>query len=187
VEDLYAELQNLVEPALGLGLLSGMAGGVDLSAYPLDGPLPALPESNAMKSRQALFIELARRENLTIRQLYLKIVGARGHCTLVGTPLQVADHLEEWFREGRRTASTSAAAAAGGTGFRRSGGAGVAAARPVPPRVRRPHAAREPRTGTPGACSAKRLNAAVRPGKGVYGHSPSVKPLHPLTFRQRVR
>ncbi|SDI23628.1 LLM class flavin-dependent oxidoreductase [Pseudomonas panipatensis] len=99
-EDLYAELQNLVEPSLGLGLLSGMAGGIDLSAYPLDGPLPALPESNAMKSRQALFIELARRENLTIRQLYLKIVGARGHCTLVGTPLQVADHLEEWFREG---------------------------------------------------------------------------------------
>ena len=53
-----------------------------------------------MKSRQALFIDLARRENLTIRQLYLKIASARGHNTVVGTPLQVADILEEWFTHG---------------------------------------------------------------------------------------
>ncbi len=99
-EDLYAELQDLIEPQLGLALLSGMAGGLDLSAYPLDGPLPELPPSNAMKSRQALFIDLARRENLSIRQLYLKVAGARGHCTLVGDPRQIADHLEQWFTSG---------------------------------------------------------------------------------------
>ncbi|WP_069866814.1 MULTISPECIES: LLM class flavin-dependent oxidoreductase [Pseudomonas] len=99
-EDLYAELQDLIEPQLGLALLSGMAGGLDLSAYPLDGPLPELPPSNAMKSRQALFIELARRESLSIRQLYLKVAGARGHCTLVGGPRQIADHLEQWFTSG---------------------------------------------------------------------------------------
>jgi alkanesulfonate monooxygenase SsuD/methylene tetrahydromethanopterin reductase-like flavin-dependent oxidoreductase (luciferase family) len=77
-----------------------MAGGLDLSRYPLDGPLPELPPSNAMKSRQALFIELARRENLTLRQLYLRVAGARGHCTVVGSPRQVADHLEAWFSAG---------------------------------------------------------------------------------------
>jgi FMN-dependent oxidoreductase (nitrilotriacetate monooxygenase family) len=99
-EDTFAELQELIDPRVGLGLLAGMAGGFDLSAYPLDGPLPELPQSNAMKSRQALFIELARRENLTIRQLYLKIAGARGHHTAIGTPLQVADTLEEWFVQG---------------------------------------------------------------------------------------
>lgn len=99
-ENLYGQLQELIEPQLGLALLSGMAGGLDLSAYPLDGPLPELPPSNAMKSRQALFVELARRENLSIRQLYLKVAGARGHCTLVGDPKQVADHLEEWFVAG---------------------------------------------------------------------------------------
>lgn len=32
-----------------------------------------------MQSRQALFIDLARRKNLSIRQLYLKIACARGH------------------------------------------------------------------------------------------------------------
>lgn len=99
-EDLHAELQGLIEPQLGLALLSGMAGGLDLSRFPLDGPLPELPPSNAMKSRQALFVELARREKLTLRQLYLRAAGARGHCTLVGDPKQIADHLEAWFSAG---------------------------------------------------------------------------------------
>lgn len=99
-EDLFAELQELIEPQVGLALLAGFLGGFDLSSYPLDGPLPQLPESNAIKSRQLLFYELARRGNLSIRQLYLNIAGARGHKTLVGTPTQVADLIEEWFSAG---------------------------------------------------------------------------------------
>ena len=77
-----------------------MLGHVDLSGYPVDGPLPELPESNAGKSRQALLIDLARREGLTIRQLYLRIAGARGHRHIRGTPTQIADQLQEWFEEG---------------------------------------------------------------------------------------
>ncbi len=66
-------------------------GGVDLSAYPIDGPLPDIPlDTNASKSRRALLVDLARRENLSIRQLYLRIAGARGHWQLVGTPEQIA-------------------------------------------------------------------------------------------------
>ncbi|MDI7046582.1 nitrilotriacetate monooxygenase, partial [Escherichia coli] len=64
---------------VGLSLLSNMSGGVDLSQYPVDGPLPELPETNGGKSRQRLLFDLARRENLTIRDLYLRIAGARGH------------------------------------------------------------------------------------------------------------
>ncbi|WP_053119651.1 LLM class flavin-dependent oxidoreductase [Pseudomonas sp. P1.31] len=96
-EDKYQQLQDLVEPRVGLAMLAGMAGGFDLSEYDLDGPLPELPQSNSMQSRQALFIDLARRENLTIRQLYLKVAGARGHHTVIGTPKTIADTLEEWF------------------------------------------------------------------------------------------
>jgi alkanesulfonate monooxygenase SsuD/methylene tetrahydromethanopterin reductase-like flavin-dependent oxidoreductase (luciferase family) len=77
--------------------VSGLTGGFDLSEYPLDGPIPELPETNASKSRQVLTIELARRENLTIRQLYLRVAGARGHWQLVGTPAQIVDQLEERF------------------------------------------------------------------------------------------
>lgn len=98
-DEKYQQLQDLLDPRVGLGLLAGMAGGFDLSGYDLDGPLPELPVSNSMQSRQALFIELARRENLSIRQLYLKIAGARGHHTVIGTPKTVADTLEQWFVE----------------------------------------------------------------------------------------
>ncbi|KAB0636722.1 LLM class flavin-dependent oxidoreductase [Burkholderia latens] len=93
----FDALQALIDPKVGLALVSGLTGGVDLSGYPLDGPIPPLPETNASKSRQTLTLELARRENLTIRELYLRIAGARGHWQLVGTPEQIVDALEERF------------------------------------------------------------------------------------------
>ena len=74
-----------------------MTGSVDLSAYPLDGPLPKLPETNGGKSRQRLLVDMAEREGLSIRQLYQWIAGARGHRQIVGTPTAIADLLEEWF------------------------------------------------------------------------------------------
>lgn len=96
-KDKYEQLQELIDPHVGLGLLAGLVGGVDLSGYPLDGPLPDLPETNLAKSRLKLVTDLAKRENLTIRQLYLAIAGARGHRTILGTPEQIADQLEDWF------------------------------------------------------------------------------------------
>lgn len=97
-QEKFEQLQDLIQPEVGLGLVSALAGGFDLGAYPLDGPVPELPETNAGKSRQVLVIDLARRENLTIRQLYLRIAGARGHWQVVGTPQQIADTMEERFQ-----------------------------------------------------------------------------------------
>lgn len=94
----YELLQSLIHPVVGLSFLSNLLGGVDLSSYPLDGPLPdELPESNVSKSRPRILLDLARREHLTIRQLYLRIAGARGHWVLIGTPTHIADRLEEFF------------------------------------------------------------------------------------------
>lgn len=98
-EDKFARLQDLIHPVVGVQLLSNMIGGFDLSGYPVDGPLPDIPETNGGKSRQQLLIDLARRDNLTIRQLYLRIAGARGHQQVVGTPRSVADQLQQWFEE----------------------------------------------------------------------------------------
>jgi N-acetyl-S-(2-succino)cysteine monooxygenase len=39
----------------------------------------------------------AKTENLTIRQLYQRYAGARGQRTLIGTPKQIVDHMQEWF------------------------------------------------------------------------------------------
>ncbi|TQE91910.1 LLM class flavin-dependent oxidoreductase [Ureibacillus terrenus] len=93
------KLLDLIPESLGVSLLSQQLG-VDLSGYPVDGPLPELPdvsEINGIKSRSQLVRDLAERENLTIRQLYQRIAGARGHREIIGTPEQIADQLQEWF------------------------------------------------------------------------------------------
>jgi FMN-dependent oxidoreductase (nitrilotriacetate monooxygenase family) len=96
-QDKFEQLQELIHPEIGLALLSNYIGDIDLSVYPLDGPLPDLPMTNASKSRQQLLVDLARRENLSIRELYLRVAGARGHWQLIGTPEQIVDELEERF------------------------------------------------------------------------------------------
>ena len=53
-----------------------------------------------MTSRYQLTVDMARRDNLTVRQLLLRLGGGRGHRTFTGTPEQVADSLEEWFTTG---------------------------------------------------------------------------------------
>ncbi|WP_177431565.1 LLM class flavin-dependent oxidoreductase [Pseudomonas huaxiensis] len=98
-EALYQQLQTLVQPQVGLSLLADIAGGSDLSVYPLDGPLPELPATNSGVSRRDLLISVARRENLSIRQLYLRMAAARGHLVVVGTPSTIADCMEQWFSE----------------------------------------------------------------------------------------
>jgi hypothetical protein len=89
-----ADLQSLIHPAAGLSPLSNMAGGVDLSR-----PMPELPETNGGRSRQRLLSDLARRDNLTIRELYRRIAEARGHLQVVGTLHEMADPLQQWFEE----------------------------------------------------------------------------------------
>lgn len=96
----YERLQELIDPAVALGLLGSELGGVDLSGFPPDGPLPPLPPSNAGKSRRDLLVAMAEREQLTIRQLSRRIAGARGHRQLIGSPADVADALQEWHESG---------------------------------------------------------------------------------------
>lgn len=100
-DEKFAQLQSLIEPKAGLALLGRMIGNFDLSAYPLDGPLPELPETqDGQRSRQQLLTALAQGENLTIRQLYERIAGGRGHFTVVGTAQVVADQMQAWFEQG---------------------------------------------------------------------------------------
>ncbi|WP_269533257.1 LLM class flavin-dependent oxidoreductase [Chitinimonas sp. BJYL2] len=85
-------LQDAVDFSNGVQL-----GGVDLSAYPLDGPVPDLPETENGKGRLQQLLDRARRDNLTIRQAVLQFSVFRGHNLVVGTASQVADVIEEWF------------------------------------------------------------------------------------------
>jgi len=72
--------------------------GIDVSQYPLDGPLPEdLPEPVNGRGRFRQLVALARRENLTIRELIVRFSAVQGHRTVVGTPVDIADQLEDWF------------------------------------------------------------------------------------------
>jgi N-acetyl-S-(2-succino)cysteine monooxygenase len=94
-------LQGLIDPVLGVGLLSIFLGNVNLSAYSVDDPFPQdLPVTEGWQSRQQLLSRLAARDGLSIRQLYERIAAARGHLTVVGTPQSIADEMEHWFTTG---------------------------------------------------------------------------------------
>jgi N-acetyl-S-(2-succino)cysteine monooxygenase len=95
------ELESLIDPVVGLTHLSSFLG-FDVTGYPVDGPLPDIPEASAkiIQSRQKLFIDMAREENLTLRQIYIRASVSKGHLNVVGSPTQVADLMEEWFLDG---------------------------------------------------------------------------------------
>lgn len=71
--------------------------GHNLADYDLDGPLPDLPVSDQLRSRAELLRDLAHRENLTIRDLALRVAAGRGHHIVLGTAEQIANRMQEWF------------------------------------------------------------------------------------------
>lgn len=94
----FKELQDLVHPELGLSILTAaIGGGVDLSEYDIDGPVPDLPVTKGNQTFQSKLLETARRDNLTLRQLYLRYASGYGHRQIIGSVEQVADELEESF------------------------------------------------------------------------------------------
>jgi FMN-dependent oxidoreductase (nitrilotriacetate monooxygenase family) len=101
--ELDAGLERLISPEYAKRQLAERFH-LDPRDLDLDEPLPAnLPaedEIEGAKSRYTLIVDLARRENLTVRQLIGRLGGGRGHRTFAGTPVQVADTIEEWFDSG---------------------------------------------------------------------------------------
>lgn len=101
---LEEEFNALTVPEYGLRQLQSLTG-VDLSPYPLDGPVPVSlfgseTEVEGARSRYALVLDNVRRENPTIRELLHRLAGGRGHRVFAGTPEQVADEIQRWFTEG---------------------------------------------------------------------------------------
>lgn len=101
----WEELDSLTSIEVGLTRLSARFGGHDFSRMPLDRQLtrddfpdPTLVE--ASKSRAIGYVETTLRDGLTLRQLLKRLAGARGHLAIAGTPEQVADTIEDWFRTG---------------------------------------------------------------------------------------
>ncbi len=94
------KLNSYITEEMGIAYLNNFTG-VDLTGYNVNDPLPDIAPSDDPTNPQIryhLIRNLAIREQLTsIKDVYEKVAGARGHREIVGTPSQIADQLEDWF------------------------------------------------------------------------------------------
>ncbi|WP_059414979.1 LLM class flavin-dependent oxidoreductase [Cupriavidus basilensis] len=97
--DKLALLQSFTDQSNALAILTEQLM-IDVSGYPLDGPLPDLALEAGVHSRSVLLLQLARERGLTLRQLYHLVASARGHQIVVGTAAQVAQHMIDWVDGG---------------------------------------------------------------------------------------
>jgi len=98
-EDKCEALNALIPIEVAVSRLSRMLGGVDLSGYALDEPMPEVQGNAARMSTPLNYVRLARRDNLTLRQVAMRSAAGKDHWTLIGTPQTIADELERWFVE----------------------------------------------------------------------------------------
>ena len=96
----YQEIQDLILPEVGLSILAPYVGNIDLSQYDLDTKFADLDLStgNGVQSRFEIILKEAIKNDLTLEEVYKKVAGSRGHHIFVGTPEQLADKMEEWFK-----------------------------------------------------------------------------------------
>ena len=92
-------LQSWLTSTNALTLVSQRLGH-DISGYPLDGPVPEFPQTDRGQAFSKALFEMARREKMTLRDLYNVTAAARGHWVIYGTPSRIADILESWFTGG---------------------------------------------------------------------------------------
>ncbi|WP_149536769.1 LLM class flavin-dependent oxidoreductase [Siccirubricoccus phaeus] len=96
---LLDQLQGFLDAENALALVSARIGH-DLSGYPLDGPVPELPPTDMSHAFAQTLMSAARRDNMTLRDLYNLVAAARGHWVIYGSPTRIADIMEEWFLTG---------------------------------------------------------------------------------------
>ncbi|MGV9616202.1 LLM class flavin-dependent oxidoreductase [Nocardia xishanensis] len=102
---LEREFNELTVPEYGLAQLESIVGK-SLRHLSLDDLVPAEEFDGAgdvtdnERSRLQVVAGIVQRDRPTLRGLLHRLAGARGHRVFAGTPEQVADTIEEWFRTG---------------------------------------------------------------------------------------
>jgi FMN-dependent oxidoreductase (nitrilotriacetate monooxygenase family) len=92
-------LQSFVDNSNAMQMLSHRLGA-DLSSFELDGPIPDVPLTDGGQSFARVMLAKAKRESMTLRELYNLTAASRGHWVLCGSAATVADTLEHWFKGG---------------------------------------------------------------------------------------
>ncbi len=94
----YDAMRGLIHPKVGLAVLFNSLG--DLSGYPVDGPVPEPSGEVRIRSIGQGLIAMARRDNMSIRDLYEYMMAGNGGPVLVGTAQEMADTMQDWFQDG---------------------------------------------------------------------------------------
>lgn len=84
----------------------GLFIGQDCSNWDVDAPIPELPPLEAVsvpKGRYGTILRMIEVDTVNgqrpmVRQVLGRLAAGGGHCTMIGTPEQVADEIELWFR-----------------------------------------------------------------------------------------
>jgi alkanesulfonate monooxygenase SsuD/methylene tetrahydromethanopterin reductase-like flavin-dependent oxidoreductase (luciferase family) len=97
-------LDEVLPDAYARGRLAGQLG-ISLQGLPDDRPIPLelLPDPDEAGGSQTFYRivrDLIVTQRPTLRQLLTQLSGGGGHRIVVGTPEQVADDIELWFRTG---------------------------------------------------------------------------------------
>jgi FMN-dependent oxidoreductase (nitrilotriacetate monooxygenase family) len=94
----YDAMRRLIHPKVGLAILYNSLG--DLSAFPIDGPVPEPGGDMRIRSIGNGLYEMATRDKLSIRGLYEMMMAGNTGRVLVGTAGQIVDDMQRWFEEG---------------------------------------------------------------------------------------
>ncbi|MNW27405.1 Nitrilotriacetate monooxygenase component A [compost metagenome] len=101
--ELADSLDELILPEYARNTLAQQLH-VEPALLDLDRELPAELENTVAKekstSRRDLILDLGYRRKLTVRQIIRELGPGRGHQTFSGTPEQLADRIEYWFKAG---------------------------------------------------------------------------------------
>jgi FMN-dependent oxidoreductase (nitrilotriacetate monooxygenase family) len=97
------ELVDLIPLQYSLNRIAGTLG-IPVDSLSLDARLPDdLPPPNGGNGNHTFFnatLAQARTHGYTVRELIRALAGGGGHRVIVGTPEQVADDIEHWFKNG---------------------------------------------------------------------------------------
>ena len=104
-DDIFGRLQDLLHPDVGLGMLA-INHFPDLRGHDIDAPMPEVTMSREHETAgrepelTLALMDRARRDKLTIRQVFDVICRGFWHFGMVGTAASIADTMEEWFTTG---------------------------------------------------------------------------------------
>lgn len=100
-DELYSQVSNLIPWKVGVDFLAKTLE-TDLTGYDVDGPVPEIDpgEVVGMDSVRKVAAQFIKAHGFTIRQAYQALMPLSSGPLFKGSPVQVADQIEDWYKSG---------------------------------------------------------------------------------------